>query len=96
MNDLGLVGKLLPTLFVLGLRFLTGKRRSIDADQAAEWSARNLPYRARGSGSTSTVRLTFLVDLPIVVFGRQLPGRQSGKHLIECRRGLVCQAHQSY
>jgi hypothetical protein len=49
MNDLGLVGTLLPTLFVLGLGYLAGKRRSFDAAQAAKLSARNLPFRANRS-----------------------------------------------
>jgi mono/diheme cytochrome c family protein len=80
MNDLGLVGTLLPTLFALGLGYLAGKRRYFDADQAAELSARNLPFRASRSGATLTVRPMFSVDLSLIVFGRQLLGRQSGKH----------------
>ena len=78
MNDRGLVGTLFPARFVLG--YLAGKRRSFDADQAAELSARNLPYGASRSGPTLTARPTFSVDSPVIVFRRQLLGRQSGKH----------------
>jgi mono/diheme cytochrome c family protein len=80
MNVRGLVGALLPAFFVLDLGYFAGKRRSFDADQAIELSARNLPFRASRSGPTLTVRSTFSVGLPLIVFGRQLLGRQSGKH----------------
>ena len=80
MNVRGLVGALLPAFFVLDLGYFAGKRRSFDADQAIELSARNLPFRASRSGRTLTVRSTFSVGLPLIVFGRQLLGRQSGKH----------------